>query len=192
MTTAATFPVTGDEKVDGLLVRNPLALLIGMLLDQQVPIEWAFRAPYGLQERLGRDLDAKAIASMDVDDLKAVFAQKPTLHRYHGSMAERVHKLCVHIVDQYGGDAERIWADSKTGEELFGNVRALPGFGEQKAQIFTALLAKRMGVAPPGWQEHAGHYGEQGYFSAADIDAPGALAKVREYKRAMKATAKKA
>ena len=189
---AAALPLTGDPEADALLVDDPLALLIGMLLDQQVPMEKAFRGPYDLKERLGGHLDAAEIAAADPDELAAAFAQRPALHRFPGSMAARTQDLCRHLVEHYGGRAEAVWTGAEDGQDLFGRVRALPGFGEQKARIFVALLAKRMGVRPPGWEDVAGPYGRPGWFSAADIDGPDALVRVREYKRASKAAAKAA
>jgi len=183
-------PFTGDDEADRLLSTDAFALLTGMLLDQQVPMEWAFHAPFDLKIRLGGRLDAAAIAAMAPEELVAVFTEKPALHRYPGSMAGRTQALCRIIVDDYGGRAKRVWSTAKTGSELITNLRALPGFGEQKARIFTALLAKRLGVKPPGWEEEAGPYGRPGYFSVADIDGPDALARVREHKAAVKAEAK--
>ena len=184
--TTAMIPVTGDPAADELLTAEPLALLIGMLLDQQVPMEWAFVAPYRLRERIG-GLDAEKIAAMPPDDLKAVFAAKPALHRYPGSMATRTHALCTTIVEEYGGDPERIWKDAKSGDELLARLRALPGFGEEKSKIFLALLGKRLGVAPEGWEKAAKPFSDKTKRSVADIDSPEALAKVREWKRAQKA-----
>ena len=183
-------PVTGNPKADQLLEEEPLALLIGMLLDQQVPMERAFLSPYDLKDRMGGRLDAAEIASMDAEALATLFRGPPALHRYPGSMAGRTQDLCRALLERYQGDAEQVWASASTGQELFANLRALPGFGEQKARIFTALLAKRMGVAPPGWQEVAGPYGHVGHFSVADIDGPEALAAVRAHKKAVKAAAK--
>ena len=183
-------PLTGDDAADQLLEEDPLALLIGMLLDQQVTMEKAFHSPYELKERLGGRLDATEIAAMDRDKLRAVFAERPALHRFPGSMAERTYELCKALVERYDGRAERVWETAKDGEELFANLKALPGFGDQKAKIFIALLGKRMGVQPEGWQKAAGFYGEHGCYSVADVDGPDSLAKVREYKRAAKAEAK--
>ncbi len=183
---------TGDAPADDLLASDPLALLIGMLLDQQVPMERAFHSPYDLKERLGGRLDAREIASMDGDDLAAVFRGPPALHRYPRSMAGRTQELCRVLVERYDGKAERVWTSARSGHELFAGLRALPGFGEQKARIFTALLAKRLGVTPKGWEEVAGPYAQAGHFSVADIDGPEALAAVREHKKAMKAAAKAA
>jgi uncharacterized HhH-GPD family protein len=183
-------PLTGDEAADRLLEDDPLALLTGMLLDQQVTMEKAFHSPYDLKERLGGRLDAAEIAAMDPDKLKAVFAERPALHRFPGSMAGRTHELAQALVENYDGRAERVWETAKTGDDLFANLKALPGFGDQKAKIFIALLGKRMGVEPPGWEKAAGFYAEHGCYSVADVDGPESLAKVREYKRAAKAKAK--
>jgi len=184
-----TIPVTGDETANLFLVEHPLALLLGMLLDQQVPMEWAFRAPYTLSERLG-GLDAAAIAAKPADDLEAVFRAKPALHRYPGSMAKRAHALCQVIADEYGDDASRVWTEAKTGEELFERVHALPGFGDEKTKIFVALLAKRLGVKPPGWEAVAQPFSDATPRSVADIDSPETLARVRDWKRAQKAKGK--
>ena len=185
-----TVYITGDPEADELLNHDSLALLIGMLLDQQVPMEKAFRGPYDLKERLGGRLDAAEIAAADPDELAAVFARRPALHRFPGSMAARTQELCRHLVEHHGGRAEAVWTEAADGDDLFARVRALPGFGEQKARIFVALLAKRLGVTPPGWERAAGPYGRRGWFSVADVDGPDALARVREHKRAMKAEAK--
>ncbi|HEX2192884.1 MAG TPA: HhH-GPD-type base excision DNA repair protein [Acidimicrobiales bacterium] len=187
---AASLPLTGDPGADALLVEDPLALLIGMLLDQQVPMEKAFRGPYDLKERLGGHLDAEEIAAADPDELAAAFGQRPALHRFPGSMAARTQDLCRHLVEHYSGRAEAVWTEAEDGKDLFARVRALPGFGEQKARIFVALLAKRLGVRLEGWEDVAGPYGRPGWYSVADVDGPEALARVREYKRAVKAEAK--
>ena len=181
---------TGRSAADELLSNDPLALLIGMLLDQQVPMEWAFEAPSLLKERLGGRLDCGEIAAMDPDKLRAVFSERPALHRYPGSMAERVHALCGDIAERFDGRAETIWIEATSGDDLLARLKSLPGFGDQKARIFVALLGKRLGAAPPGWEQAAGPYGEPGFFSVADVDGPEALAKVREYKREKKAAAK--
>ncbi|MGH8905539.1 MAG: HhH-GPD-type base excision DNA repair protein [Egibacteraceae bacterium] len=184
-----TIHVTGDPAADELLSTDSLALVIGMLLDQQVPMEWAFKGPYRLRERLG-GLDAAKIADMDPADLETVFKEKPALHRYPGAMAKRVHALCQHLIEHHGGDAARVWTDARTGEELLTRVGALPGYGQEKARIFVALLAKRLGVRPPGWQEAAGPFADTTPRSVADIDSPEALQRVREWKRAQKAKGK--
>ncbi|WP_300009138.1 HhH-GPD-type base excision DNA repair protein [Pseudonocardia sp.] len=183
-----------DPDSDALLDRDPLALLIGMLLDQQIPMEHAFWAPAELARRLGRDtLDAREIAGYDPDELIAVFATPRALHRYPRSMAGRVQALCAALVEQYDGDVTLVWTGAADGAELYSRLVALPGFGKQKAQIFTALLGKQRGVAPDGWREAAGSYGEDGaYRSVADVVDPASLAKVREFKQAAKAAAKDA
>ncbi|MCX4982246.1 HhH-GPD-type base excision DNA repair protein [Streptomyces sp. NBC_00572] len=181
-----------QAEADALLGRSPLAALVGMLLDQQVPMEWAFSGPYTIASRLGADdLDAHEIAARDPEEFAALLSEKPAVHRYPGSMAQRVQQLCAFLVEEYGGDAEAVWADAATGKELLARLQALPGFGKQKAQIFLALLGKQYGVRPTGWREAAGAYGEQGsYRSAADITGPESLAKVRAHKQEMKAAAK--
>lgn len=186
----STLPFSDNQAANELLARDPFALLVGMLLDQQVPMERAFSAPYDLKQRLGGRLAAVELAEMDPDELASAFAQRPALHRFPGSMAGRTQALARAIVDDYGGGAERVWTTATSGDQLLSNLRRLPGFGDQKARIFVALLAKRLGVRPPGWQEAAGPYGRSGWFSVADIDGPESLARVREYKRAVKAQAK--
>ena len=183
-------PLTGDEAADRLLEDDPLALLIGMLLDQQVTMEKAFHSPYDLKERLGGRLDAAEIAAMDPDKLREVFAERPALHRFPGSMAGRTQEMTHALVEHYDGRAERVWETAKDGGELLANLKELPGFGDQKAKIFVALLAKRMGVQPRGWEEAAGFYAKHGCYSVADVDGPDTLAKVREYKKTAKAEAK--
>jgi uncharacterized HhH-GPD family protein len=184
-------PFTGDVEADELLSGDPLALLIGMLLVQQVPMEWAFRGPYELKQRLGQ-LNATDIAAMDPERVREVFSAKPALHRYPASMGGRVHDLCVFIVERYDGQPERIWTEATSAEDLYARLRELPGYGEQKAKIFLAILGKRLGVAPAGWEGLAGPYGEPGHRSIADVDGPGAVDKVRAYKQDMKAKAKAA
>ncbi|MGI5397955.1 HhH-GPD-type base excision DNA repair protein [Streptomyces sp. CA-135486] len=189
-----TIHLAQQPEADELLGRSPLAALIGMLLDQQVPMEWAFSGPYTIAQRLGSDdLDAAQITAYDPDAFAELLKQKPAVHRYPGSMAKRVQQLCQYIVDEYDGDASAIWRDVETGEELLARLKALPGFGEQKAKIFLALLGKQFGVQPKGWREAAGPYGEKGsYRSAADITGPDSLAKVRAHKQEMKRAAKAA
>ncbi|HUR22932.1 MAG TPA: HhH-GPD-type base excision DNA repair protein [Acidimicrobiales bacterium] len=182
-----------DPAADKLLSTDPLALLIGMVLDQQVPLEWAFKAPLLLEERLGRSLDAAELASMDPEELTELFCRRPALHRFPAANAKRVQALCRIIVDEYAGRADRIWKKAADGAELLRRVKALPGFGEQKARIFVALLGKQLGVQPPGWEKAAGDYGRAGSFiSIADIDGPESLARVRRYKQQKKAAAKAA
>ncbi|MEY9875669.1 putative HhH-GPD family protein [Streptacidiphilus sp. MAP12-33] len=183
-----------NPDADALLSRSPLAALIGMLLDQQVPMEWAFTGPYTLLERLGgHDLDAHAIADHDPDAFAALCAEKPAIHRYPGSMAKRIQQLCAYLDAHYDGDPEAVWRDVATGQELLGRLVELPGYGKQKAQIFLALLGKQLGVRPKGWREAAGAYGERdGFRSIADITGPASLEKVRAHKQEMKAAAKAA
>ena len=183
--------LTGDTDADALLSSEPLALLIGMVLDQQIPMERAFKAPFDLKVRLGGTLDAAAIAAMAPDDLAALFGVKPALHRFPRSMAGRVQEVCREVVETYGGDASAIWTSAVDGRQLLANVKALPGFGDQKARIFVALLGKQVGIRPPGWEAAAGVYGEaDSHRSVADIDSPEALAKVRQFKQQMKAEAR--
>lgn len=186
-----TLHITGDSDADRLLTDDPLALLIGMLLDQQVAMETAFAGPLKIRERVG-SVDAATLASYDADALVEVFKETPAVHRYPGSMAGRVQSLCAAIEQDWGGDAAAIWTqDDPDGATVLQRLKALPGFGEQKAKIFLALLGKQYGFTGAGWREAAGAYGEEGSFrSVADIVSPESLAKVREHKRAMKAAAK--
>jgi uncharacterized HhH-GPD family protein len=182
--------ITGNPEADQLLNEDPLALLIGMLLDQQIGMEWAFLAPFRLRERLGGTLDAAAIAAMDPEAVIEVFKQVPALHRFPGSMAKRAHALCGQVVEHYGGDARRVWSEADSGADLVRRLKALPGFGPEKAKIFAALLGKRLGVQPPGWQEAAAPFSDDTARSVADIDSPETLAEVRAWKREMKAKGK--
>ena len=176
-----------------LLSRSALALLMGMLLDQQVPLERAFSAPYDLVTRLGHELTAEELVEMSPEELVRVFSERPALHRYPKAMAGRVQALARIIVDEYGGDAATLWSTASSGSELLKRVSALPGFGAVKARIFVALIGKQLGVRPPGWREAAGAFGAEGsYVSVADITDEDSLARVRAYKQAMKATAKAA
>jgi uncharacterized HhH-GPD family protein len=180
-----------EPAANELLLRDPLALLVGMVLDQQVTMEKAFSSPYELRQRLGHDPSAQELAEFDADELSAIFSRPPALHRFPKANAKRVQEVCQVLVDRYDGDAGRLWQGAKTGEELFARVSGLPGFGKQKAQIFLALLGKQFGVRPRGWREAAGHYGEEGgHYSVADVVDEESLAKVREYKQQVKAAAK--
>jgi uncharacterized HhH-GPD family protein len=181
-----------DPEADALLRRDPLALLMGMLLDQQFPLEWAFRAPWRLAQRMERtSLDAAELAGWEPEAFVKLMAGPPALHRYPASMAVRVQALCRVVIEQYGGDAAAIWRTAASGKELLARLRALPGFGEQKARIFVALLGKQLGVRPEGWQEAAGPYGEDGSRrSAADVTDADTLAEVRAFKQAAKRAAK--
>ncbi|WP_405374042.1 MULTISPECIES: HhH-GPD-type base excision DNA repair protein [unclassified Microbacterium] len=185
--------ITGDDDADALLTDEPLALLIGMLLDQQIAMETAFAGPLKIRKRTG-GLDAASIAGADPDDFAAVFGQTPAVHRFPGSMAGRVQSLCQTLVDEWGGDASRLWTEGDPdGATVLKRLKALPGFGEQKARIFVALLGKQYGFTGAGWRKAAGAYGEEGSFrSVADIVSPESLTKVREHKRAAKAAAKEA
>jgi uncharacterized HhH-GPD family protein len=191
---AITLHLAQRPEANELLGRSPLAALIGMLLDQQIPMEWAFSGPYTIAERLGAtDLDAAEIAAQDPERFAALLSEKPAVHRYPGSMAKRVQQLCQYLVEHYDGDAEAIWRDAADGKELYKRLNALPGYGKQKAQIFVALLGKRYGVRPEGWREAAGDYGEEGsHRSVADITGPDSLAQVRAFKQEAKAAAKAA
>lgn len=184
-----TLPVTGIPEADQLLATDPLALLIGMLLDQQVPMEWAFKGPWTLTERLG-GLDARSIAAMDPDDFVAVFSEKPALHRFPGSMGKRTHELCTFVTENYDGDAGKIWRGVRTGDELYARLRALPGYGDDKAKIFMAILAKRLGKKPIGWEQAAAPFSDESPRSVADIGSAEGLLRVREFKKAQKAAAK--
>jgi len=182
-----------DADANELLSASPLALLIGMLLDQQVTIEKAFTSPRDLVRRLGHEPTAAELATFDPDALAAIFSARPALHRYPRAMSGRVQQLCQMIVDRYGGNPADVWAGAKTGAELLARLRALPGFGADKAQIFLALLGKQYGVRPKGWREAAGHFGKKGgHYSVADIVDGPSLAAVRAYKQNIKAAAKAA
>jgi len=174
-------PFTGDPHADQLLVDDPLALLIGMVLDQQVPLEWAFRGPYELRRRLGH-LDAPRIAAMKAAALERAFVTQPALHRFPSSMAQRVQALCVLVVRDYRGDAGRIWREAEDGRALTARLRALPGFGEAKVRTLISILGKRLGVRPPGWEREAASGPSLG-----DVDCPQALDAYREHKRRVKA-----
>ena len=180
-----------DAPADALLERDPLALLLAMLLDQQVPMERAFAAPYQLQQRLGHELDVHELAGYDPDALASLFATPPALHRYPKSMAGRVQDLCRVLVEHYDGDVTGLWRDVADARALLDRLATLPGYGKQKAQIFVALLGKQRNVKPDGWREVAGPYGDEGvYRSIADVTDADSLAKVRQHKQQVKAAAK--
>ncbi|MER6396930.1 MULTISPECIES: HhH-GPD-type base excision DNA repair protein [unclassified Kitasatospora] len=189
-----TVRLAQQPEADDLLGRSALAALVGMLLDQQVPMEWAFTGPLTIAQRLGRDdLDAHEIAVHNPEAFVALLSEKPAVHRYPAAMAKRVQQLCQFVVAQYDGDAAALWRDVATGRELLSRLNALPGFGKQKSQIFLALLGKQYGVRPEGWREAAGLYGEEGaYRSVADITGPESLEKVRAHKQEVKRAAKEA
>lgn len=182
---ANRFYITGDDRADELLATDPLALLIGMLLDQQVPMEWAFVGPLRLEERLGH-LDAVTIAEMDPAEFEALAKEKPAIHRFPGSMAKRIQELCRHLVEHYDGDAAGVWRGVATGHDLLARLVALPGFGDEKARIFLAVLAKRFGETPPGWAEAAAPFSDDTPRSVADVTSAERLEQVREWKRANK------
>ncbi|MGI5196741.1 HhH-GPD-type base excision DNA repair protein [Streptomyces sp. CA-288835] len=189
-----TLHLAQQPEADELLGRSPLAALVGMLLDQQIPMEWAFAGPYTIAQRLGADdLDAHEIAAYDPEAFATLLATKPAVHRYPGSMATRIQQLCQYLVEHYDGDAAALWKDAASGTELLNRLNSLPGFGTQKSQIFLALLGKQLGVRPDGWREAAGAYGApESFRSVADITGPESLAKVRAHKQELKAAAKAA
>src|SRR5437773_5139332 len=173
-----------DPAANELLETDPLALLIGMVLDQQVKMEKAFGRPYELKQRLGH-LDMRKIAAMDPDELDKVFRERPALHRFPGNMARRVQAMCAAVVKDYGGDAASIWRDARSGDELAARISRLPGFGEMKTRIMVSILAKKFGVTPPGWEKQAASW-----HSVADVDSAESMAHARDVKREMKAKAK--
>ncbi|BDX30771.1 (Fe-S)-cluster assembly protein [Mycobacterium antarcticum] len=187
----AKLQLVQDPAADELLESNPFALLVGMMLDQQIPMEVAFAGPQKLAERLG-SVDAREIADYDPDEFVRLFSEKPAVHRFPGSMAKRLQALAQAVVDEYGGDVVAVWtAGDPDGAEVLGRLKALPGFGEQKAKIFLALLGKQYGVTPEGWREAAGDYGKSGvHMSVADVVDQGSLDEVRSYKKVAKAKAK--
>ncbi len=188
-----TIAMPVEPEANELLSRSPLALLIGMVLDQQVPLERAFSAPLDLVRRLGREPTVTELAEFDPVALAGIFAERPALHRYPKAMAARVQDMARLIVDQYDGDPAQLWSTAKTGAELLKRVSALPGFGTQKAKIFVALLGKQLGVQPRGWRQAAGAFGAKGsHLSIADIVDAESLGRVRTYKQGLKAAAKAA
>ena len=190
---ARTLNLVGDPDADALLASDPLALLIGMLLDQQVPMETAFAGPKKLDDRIG-GLEVHRIAEMDPEEFAAVCSQTPAVHRFPGSMATRIQSLCAFLVENYDGSVEALWTSGDPdGKEVLKRLKALPGYGDQKARIFLALLGKQIGVEPKGWREAAGDYGTEGSRrSIADVVDDKSLHEVREFKKAAKADAKKA
>jgi uncharacterized HhH-GPD family protein len=187
---APVMPVTSNDDANKLLVTDPLALLIGMLLDQQVPMEWAFLGPYNLRDRLGGALEAAAIAAMEPDEVVQLFLAKPALHRYPAAMAKRTHALCRYLVEVHDGDAERVWTEAVDGADLLKRLKALPGYGVEKSKIFLAILGKRLGIRPPGWEEAAAPFSDAVPRSVADIDSAESFARVREFKKARRAEGK--
>jgi uncharacterized HhH-GPD family protein len=183
--------LTGDVEADQLLTEDDNALLIGMVLDQQVPMEKAFSGPLVIAQRMGGRLDVAAIAATSEEDFVALCSRPPAIHRFPAAMAKRVRQLCQVLTEDYDGQAANIWKDARSGDELKANLERLPGFGADKAAIFTAVLGKQRGITPDGWREAAGHYGESGTFrSVADIVDSDSLLKVRETKKSVKAAKK--
>ncbi len=180
--------IAQDPTADKILSENPFALLTGMLLDQQYPMEHAFRGPAKILDRFGT-LDPAAIAAAEPDAFADLCATPPAIHRYGRSMAGRVQELARYVLDEYDGDASRLWTEARSGAELMKRLRALPGYGEQKAKIFTALLAKQLDVKPRGWTTVVGDYGKKGYRSVADVVDAESLGKVRAFKKQKKAAA---
>ncbi len=176
---------TDVPEANELLETDPLALLIGLVLDQQVKMEKAFRGPYELKQRLGH-LDPRRIASMDPAALVKVFRERPALHRFPGSMAGRVQALCQVVVNDYGGDAGAVWRDARDGDDLAARIKRLPGFGDMKVKILVAVLAKKFDVKPPGWEKHAANW-----HTVADVDSEESMAEARQVKREMKAANEK-
>ncbi|MBO9520437.1 MAG: Fe-S cluster assembly protein HesB [Nocardioidaceae bacterium] len=184
-----TINITGDPAADKVLSEDPFALLTGMLLDQQFPMESAFLGPAKILDRFGT-LDPAKIAEADPEAFAAMCATPPAVHRFPGSMATRIQAVAREVADTYDGDAARIWTEASSGADLVKRMMALPGFGKQKAQIFTALVAKQLGVTPAGWEKAVGDYALDGYRSVADVVDPASLQKVRAYKKEKKAAAK--
>ena len=183
--------ITGDDAADQVLTDDPFALLVGMMLDQQYPMEHAFRGPAKVLERFG-SLEPARIAAADPEQGAALCSSPPAIHRFPGSRAARLQELAVLVEEKYDGRTERLWTDAATGKELLARVMALPGFGKQKAQIFVALLAKQLGVRPEGWEAAVGAYAEPGFRSVADVVDTESLQKVRDFKKQKKAAAKAA
>jgi len=189
--TNAPIWLTGDPEADRLLSEDDNALLIGMVLDQQVPMEKAFSGPLVIAQRMGGRFDVAQIAAMSEDDFVALCSQRPAVHRFPAAMAKRVRQLCQVLTEDYDGQAANIWKDAKSGDEVKANLARLPGFGADKAAIFTAVLGKLRGVTPDGWRAAAGYYGEPDTFrSVADIVDDDSLQKVRETKKSVKAAKK--
>jgi uncharacterized HhH-GPD family protein len=183
------FHITGEADSDAVLDTYPFALLAGMMLDQQYPMEHAFRGPAKVLERFG-SLDPAVIAAADPEEFAALAATPPAIHRFPGSMARRLQELAAIVEETYAGDASRLWTEATSGKELLTRVMALPGFGRQKAQIFVALLAKQLGVRPEGWEAAVGDYALEGHRSVADVVDADSLQRVRDHKKQMKAAAK--
>jgi uncharacterized HhH-GPD family protein len=186
---AGTLYITGDIAADKLLNTNSNALLVGMLLDQQIPMEWAFAGPKTLKDRLGH-LDPKKIAAMDVDTFVAFCCEKPAIHRFPGSMGKRIHQVCLALVESYDGNASNLWNGVDSGRDVFKRLKALPGYGDEKSKIFIAILGKTQGIELDGWREAAGKFGDDVPRSVADVFDEASLARVRDWKKAQKAAQK--
>jgi uncharacterized HhH-GPD family protein len=185
--------LTGDPEADALLSSDDNALLIGMVLDQQVPMEKAFSGPLVIAQRMGGRLDGTEIAAMGEDEFIELCSQRPAIHRFPAAMARRIRQVCQVLTEDYDGQATNLWKDARSGDEVKANLGRLPGFGPDKAAIFTAVLGKLRGITPEGWRTAAGYYGEPGTFrSVADIVDSDSLQKVRETKKEVKAAKKKA
>ena len=181
-----TLYITGIDKADALLNRDGTALLIGMLLDQQVPMEWAFTGPYTIKQRLGH-LNPSRIGAMDPEEFVSICAEKPAIHRFPASMARRIHELCAIVGAEYKNKGANIWSGVSEADELYKRLRVLPGYGDEKARIFIALLAKRFGIKPKGWEKVAAPFSDKNFRTVADITSPETLLKVRAWKKAEKA-----
>ena len=185
MAKVAALHFTPDADANALLAKEPLAVLVGMLLDQQVTMEKAFRGPLDIKTRMGGTLDAHEIAAMDQDTFVEMFKERPALHRFPGSMGKRTHDLCTYLVEHYDGKADNIWKGVANGDELLARMKALPGFGDDKARIFVGILGKRLGIKPAGWERVAADWA-----SIADVDSFDRITEIRDAKRAMKAAKK--
>ena len=185
-----TLAVSGNVAADKLVNTDPLALVLAMMLDQQIPMERAFLSPHQLAERMKGKMSTQKIANTDPEKLQQIFSIKPALHRFPVSMAKRAGTLCQHILDEHDGCAENIWKHAKDADDLFSRIKALPGYGDEKTKIFIAILAKRFGHRPKGWEEKAGAFADSTPRSVADIDSSKALAEVRAWKKAQKAKGK--
>lgn len=188
----AEIRIAQDENADRVLTESPFALLTGMLLDQQFPMERAFAGPARIAERMG-SFEAAAVAAADPEEFAEICSRTPAIHRFPGSMAGRIQSLARQIVEDCDGDAARLWTEATSGRDLLKRLTALPGFGQQKARIFAALLGKQLGVQPEGWREAAGDYAEPGsYRSVADVVDVESLERVRAFKKEQKAAARSA
>lgn len=181
--------VTGDTEADDLVSTDAFALVVAMLLDQQVPLSWAFRGPFTLHQRLGF-LDPQRVSEMDPEDLVGAACRVPAIHRFPAVMARRIHAVAVRLVEDYSGDPQRIWDDADDGDDLYRRLIGLPGFGDEKAKILIAVLGKRFGIRPDGWETRAAPFSDSVPRSAADVDGPDSLEMVRDWKRRQRAAGK--